>query len=79
MELALVILVWPIHLISIARDNMASRNPVSTANLMGHPLHPILITLLIGFFTATLLFDLLFWETTTEMSATAALWLLGPD
>ena len=56
---------------------MASRNPVSTANVMGHPLHPILITLPIGFFVATLLFDVVFWQTGTEMWATASLWLLG--
>jgi uncharacterized membrane protein len=56
---------------------MATRNPVSTANLMGHPLHPILITLPIGFFVATLVFDLIFWRTGSETWATGALWLLG--
>ena len=56
---------------------MATRNPVSTANLMGHPLHPILITLPIGFFVATLIFDLMFWRTGAETWATGALWLLG--
>ena len=56
---------------------MATRNPVSSANLMGHPLHPILITLPIGFFVATLLFDIVYWQTRTEMWATAALWALG--
>jgi uncharacterized membrane protein len=56
---------------------MATRNPVSSANLMGHPLHPILITLPIGLFAATFLFDLVFWQTRTELWATAALWLLG--
>jgi hypothetical protein len=45
---------------------MPTRNPVSTANLMGHPLHPILVTLPIGFFVATFLFDLVFWQTGTE-------------
>src|SRR6187549_2620345 len=54
-----------------------SKNPVSTANLMGHPLHPILITLPIGLFVATFLFDLVYWQTITEMWATASLWLLG--
>jgi uncharacterized membrane protein len=44
---------------------------------MGHPLHPILITLPIGFFVATLVFDLMFWRTGTETWATGALWLLG--
>ena|SRR5215207_6147890 len=56
---------------------MDTRNPVSTANLMGHPLHPILITLPIGLFVATFLFDLIFWRTGNEAFATAALWLLG--
>jgi uncharacterized membrane protein len=56
---------------------MPTRNPVSSANLMGHPLHPILITLPIGLFVATLLFDLIFWRTGTETWATGALWLLG--
>lgn len=56
---------------------METRNPVSSANLMGHPMHPILITLPIGFFIATLLFDVMFWRTGAEAFATGALWLLG--
>ena len=56
---------------------MDTRNPVSSANLMGHPLHPILITLPIGFFIATFLFDLVFWQTGNQAFATGALWLLG--
>ena len=52
-------------------------NPVSTANLAGHPLHPILVTLPIGLFSGTLLFDLLFWWKGGEGFATGALWLLG--
>ena len=54
-----------------------TRNPVSSANLMGHPMHPILITLPIGLFVATFLFDLIFWQTGTEAFAIGALWLLG--
>jgi uncharacterized membrane protein len=54
-----------------------TRNPVSSANLAGHPLHPILITLPIGLFVATFLFDLIFWRTGAEAFATGALWLLG--
>lgn len=54
-----------------------TRNPVSTAKLFGHPLHPILVTLPIGLFAATLLFDLIYWGSGMEMWATAALWLLG--
>jgi uncharacterized membrane protein len=56
---------------------METRNPVSSANLMGHPMHPILITLPIGFFIATLLFDVMFWRTGTEAFAAGAIWLLG--
>lgn len=56
---------------------MDTRNPVSSANAMGHPLHPILITLPIGLFVATFLFDLLFWQTADEAFARGALWLLG--
>lgn len=52
-------------------------NPSSSANLMGHPLHPILITLPIGLFVATLLFDFVFWLNGAEMWATGALYLLG--
>jgi uncharacterized membrane protein len=57
--------------------DMNTRNPVSSANVAGHPLHPILITLPIGLFVATLLFDIIFWRTMNEAYATSALWLLG--
>ncbi len=56
---------------------MQIRNPASTANLMMHPLHPILITLPIGFFVATFLFDVIYWQTGNAAFATGALWLLG--
>src|SRR4051794_206492 len=56
---------------------MPTRNPVSSANIMGHPLHPILITLPIGLFVATFLFDLIFWRTGNDVFATGALSLLG--
>jgi uncharacterized membrane protein len=54
-----------------------TRNPVSSANIAGHPMHPMLITLPIGFWVATLLADIGFWWTHAEGWATAALWLLG--
>jgi uncharacterized membrane protein len=54
-----------------------TRNPASTASIMGHPLHPALITLPIGFFIATLLFDVVFWQTGHQAFASGALWLLG--
>jgi len=44
---------------------------------MRHPLHPIVVTLPIGFFVATLLFDLIFWKTETDTWATGALGLLA--
>ena len=54
-----------------------TRNPASTANIAGHPLHPILITVPIGFWVATLLADIGFWWTRMDGWATAAIWLLG--
>ena len=56
---------------------MQTRNPVSSANLGGHPMHPMLITLPIGFWVATLLADLGFWWTRVDGWTTAAMWLLG--
>src|SRR5262245_20847418 len=58
-------------------ENPNTRNPVSTANVAGHPLHPILITLPIGLFVGVLLFDLVYWKTGNEAFAIGALWLLG--
>lgn len=54
-----------------------TRNPVSSANLAGHPMHPMLITLPIGLWVATLLADLGFWWFRVDGWATAAMWLLG--
>jgi uncharacterized membrane protein len=54
-----------------------TRNPISSANIGGHTIHPILITLPIGFWVATFLADLGFWWTRAEGWATAAMWLLG--
>jgi uncharacterized membrane protein len=54
-----------------------TRNPVSSANLMGHPLHPMLITAPIGLFVAVLICDVMFWYVGTPGWATASLWLLG--
>ena len=52
---------------------MASRNPESTAQVAGHPIHPMLIPFLV----ATLVSDLIFLRTGTPGWATASLWLLG--
>jgi uncharacterized membrane protein len=57
--------------------DMPTRNPVSTANVLGHPLHPLLVTLPIGLFAATFIFDVVFWATRAEAFATGSRWLLG--
>src|SRR5262245_37710148 len=52
-------------------------NPVSTANIFGHPIHPMLIPFPIAFFVATLACDVAFWQTGNPAWVTAAVWLLG--
>ena len=56
---------------------MATRNPVSTANIMGHPLHPMLIPFPIAFLVSTFVSDLIFWRTGNGAWATASLYFLG--
>src|SRR5690242_6368871 len=56
---------------------MPGRNPVSTANILGHPLHPMLIPFPIAFLVATFVCDLVVWITGNPAWATATLYLLG--
>ena len=56
---------------------MASRNPESTAQIAGHPIHPMLIPFPVAFLVATLVSDLIFLRTGNPGWATASLWLLG--
>ena len=42
---------------------MASPNPQSTAQIAGHPLHPMLIPFQVAFLVATFVCDLIFWRT----------------
>src|SRR5919112_6551612 len=56
---------------------IAPRNPRSTASIMGHPLHPMLIPFPIAFFVATFVCDLIFWRTGNPAWASASLYLLG--
>jgi uncharacterized membrane protein len=56
---------------------MTSRNPRSTAEIAGHPIHPMLIPFPIAFLVATFVSDLIFWRTGSPGWATASLWLLG--
>ena len=52
-------------------------NPQSTAQIAGHPLHPMLIPFPVAFLVATLVCDLLFWNTGNSAWSTASLYLLG--
>ena len=56
---------------------MAITNPRSTAQLGGHPIHPMLIPFPIVFFISTFACDLIYLATRSPVWATAALWLLG--
>jgi len=56
---------------------MRTLNPRSTANIAGHPIHPMLIPFPIAFFVATFVCDLIFWQTGNPGWVTATQWLLG--
>lgn len=55
--------------------NMA--NPKSTAQIAGHPIHPMLIPFPIAFFVATFLCDVVFLRSGDPGWVTATEWLLG--
>src|SRR4051794_38028913 len=52
-------------------------NPKSTAEIVGHPIHPMLIPFPIACFVLTFISDLSFWKTSNEFWPNASLWLLG--
>src|SRR3954451_2019814 len=52
-------------------------NPKSTAQVAGHPIHPMLIPFPIACFVLTLVSDLAFWTTSNDFWAKASLCLLG--
>jgi uncharacterized membrane protein len=52
-------------------------NPKSTAQIAGHPIHPMLIPFPIACFVLAFLSDLAFWKTSNDFWANASLWLLG--
>jgi uncharacterized membrane protein len=56
---------------------LSDGNPRSTAQIAGHPIHPMLVPFPIALFIATFLCDLAFWRTGYAVWATAGLWLLG--
>jgi uncharacterized membrane protein len=62
---------------SLVEEVMVTRNPQSTAQIAGHPLHPMLIPFPVAFFVATLVCDVIFWQTGNSAWSTASLYLLG--
>lgn len=52
-------------------------NPVSSANFMGHPIHPMLVLFPVAFFVATFACDIAFWFSGNALWATASVWVLG--
>ena len=58
-------------------DDVPISNPKSTAQIGGHPLHPMLIPFPVAFLVATFVCDLIFWRTGNAAWSTAALYLLG--
>jgi uncharacterized membrane protein len=56
---------------------MATDNPRTTAQIAGHPLHPMLVGFPIAFFVATLVCDVVVWRTGNAGWALATQWLLG--
>ena len=52
-------------------------NPRSTAQVAGHPIHPMVIAFPIACFVLAFVSDLAFFATSNEFWATASLWLLG--
>src|SRR4051794_22960248 len=56
---------------------MPSRNPKTTAQIAGHPIHPMIIPFPIAFLVATFACDVIFWRTGSPAWSTAALYLLG--
>ena len=52
-------------------------NPVSTANVAGHPLHPMLVLFPVAFLVGAFASDLAFWGTGNAFFARASMWLLG--
>ncbi len=56
---------------------MTDTNPKSTAQIAGHPIHPMLIPFPIAFFVSTFVADLVFLRTGSNGWATAATYLLA--
>jgi uncharacterized membrane protein len=53
------------------------RNPRSTAQINGHPIHPMLVAFPASFLVVVPICDFAFWKTENSTWSVAALWLLG--
>jgi uncharacterized membrane protein len=53
------------------------RNPRSTAQIAGHPIHPMLVAFPAAFLVAVPICDVVFWRTGNPFVSTASFWLLG--
>jgi uncharacterized membrane protein len=51
-------------------------NPKSTAQIMGHPFHPMLVTFPIAFFVGTLITDIVYLANSDPFWARVSFWLL---
>jgi uncharacterized membrane protein len=56
---------------------MSNGNPKSTAAILGHPIHPMMIPFPIALLVSALGTDLVFWFTGNVAWLTASIWLLG--
>jgi uncharacterized membrane protein len=70
-------LFWTVYRVFGRLQEHPMPNPRSTAQIAGHPIHPMLIPFPVAFFVATFACDLAFWQSGNPASATASLWLLG--
>lgn len=52
-------------------------NPRSTAQIAGHPIHPMIIPFPIAFFVAAFVCDLVIWRSGSADWATVSMWLIG--
>jgi uncharacterized membrane protein len=56
---------------------MTVENPKSTAQIAGHPIHPMLIPFPVAFLVSAFVSDVMFWVKGEEIWAVASVWLLG--
>ncbi|CAN7374091.1 DUF2231 domain-containing protein [Phenylobacterium sp. LjRoot219] len=55
---------------------MANDNPRSTAQVAGHPIHPMLVPFPIAFLVGALITDIVYWRTAEMQWANFSVWLI---